>query len=189
FIDNDQFETATAAPISATLHGQQQGIDEPYIAEMARQELLDTYGSNIYEDGFSVTTTIDSRLQRAAQEAVVQGLMAYDQRHGFRGAESHLSAAQLTQLAQQPPEKRPAFAIKALDEFYAIGPLLPAVVIDTQAQYALAMLNTGEYVQIPIENMAWARRHLSVNSLGPKIQTPSDVLHVGDIIRVTRTTP
>ncbi|MEJ2754367.1 MAG: penicillin-binding protein 1A [Gammaproteobacteria bacterium] len=179
FIDNDQFETATAAPISATLHGQQQGIDEPYIAEMARQELLDTYGSNIYEDGFSVTTTIDSRLQRAAQESTPC----------FRGAESHLSAAQLTQLAQQPPEKRPAFAIKALDEFYAIGPLLPAVVIDTQAQYALAMLNTGEYVQIPIENMAWARRHLSVNSLGPKIQTPSDVLHVGDIIRVTRTTP
>lgn len=33
-----------------------------------------------------IYTTVDSRLQNAAQKAAVINLLAYDERHGYRGA-------------------------------------------------------------------------------------------------------
>ncbi len=47
------------------------------------------YGDSIYTDGFSVYSTIDSHLQTVANQAVHDKLLAYDQRHGYRGAEKN----------------------------------------------------------------------------------------------------
>ena len=60
---------------------------------MARQEMLDIYGMAAYNDGFHVYTTISSSLQQLAQKAVIDGLLTYDSRHGFRGPERQLPPA------------------------------------------------------------------------------------------------
>ena len=74
-------------------HGAIAEIPAPYVAEMARSEALRIFGTEAYTGGYQVFTTIDSRLQVAANQAVSNGLEEYDQRHGFRGAEAHIDLA------------------------------------------------------------------------------------------------
>jgi penicillin-binding protein 1A len=60
------------------------------MSEMARQTIVEQYGEDVLSHGYRVTTTIDSRLQMAAQEAVRRALRSYDRRHGYRGAEEKI---------------------------------------------------------------------------------------------------
>lgn len=91
----DYITDAIAAEAIATeVHGQlykpRIEVDVPYLAEMARREIVATYGNKAYTEGFRVVTTIDSQLQQHAENALTSGLLAYDWRHGFRGPETHI---------------------------------------------------------------------------------------------------
>ena len=63
-------------------------LDGRYIAEIARQAMIDRYGLSVYKDGLSVYTTIDSKLQQAALKSIDKNLYAYDKRHGWREPEN-----------------------------------------------------------------------------------------------------
>ena len=84
-IDAAQFQQASAEPMVSAVHGPTVEVDAPYVAEMARQHMLERYGTEAYTAGYVVTTTIDERLQRAAVVALRKGLVEYDRRHGYRG--------------------------------------------------------------------------------------------------------
>lgn len=57
-----------------------------YLAEDVRRYLYDTYGEKgLYERGLRVETTLDPRMQRAAERALRDGLFAIDQLQGWRG--------------------------------------------------------------------------------------------------------
>ncbi|AEF98730.1 penicillin-binding protein, 1A family [Methylomonas methanica MC09] len=60
-------------------------FNAPFVAEMARQELVDRYGEEAYTLGLRVYTTVPSRLQFASDRAVQSALHEYDERHGYRG--------------------------------------------------------------------------------------------------------
>lgn len=92
-ITRAEYTEATAAPITAFRHGRQSELDAPYIAEMVRQEMVDLYGDLALTDGFEVYTTIDSRMQEIANQALRKGLEDYDRRHGYRGRENHMRPA------------------------------------------------------------------------------------------------
>ncbi len=58
----------------------------PYFVEEVRQYLEKKYGSDkVHEGGLRVYTTLDVDLQRAANQAVLDGLAAYERRHGWKG--------------------------------------------------------------------------------------------------------
>jgi penicillin-binding protein 1A len=58
----------------------------PYFFEEIRKYLESTYGSTaVHEGGLRVYTTLDEKMQRAANKAVRDGLHIYDRRHGWRG--------------------------------------------------------------------------------------------------------
>ncbi len=58
-----------------------------YFAEEVRRELNDRYGEKkLYEGGLSVRTTLDPKMQVLARQALVKGLVSFDEAHGFRGA-------------------------------------------------------------------------------------------------------
>ena len=62
-----------------------------YFAEEVRRELLDRYGEKkLYEGGLSVRTTLDPKMQLMARRALVDGLVRYDEAHGFRGPMRHI---------------------------------------------------------------------------------------------------
>jgi penicillin-binding protein 1A len=85
FISAGEYEAALLQPVEAVRFGPQLELEAPYVAEMVRAEVVRRLGPAAYEAGLRVRTTVDSRLQRAAREALRNGLMDYDARHGYRG--------------------------------------------------------------------------------------------------------
>ncbi len=62
-----------------------------YFAEEVRRELSERYGEKkLYEGGLSVRTTLDPKMQVMARRALVDGLVHFDEAHGFRGAIQHI---------------------------------------------------------------------------------------------------
>ncbi|WP_110666876.1 penicillin-binding protein 1A [Salinicola halophilus] len=86
-IDQASYDEAVKAPITASRHIAQAEVDAPYVAEMARAYAVERFGDKAYTDNVRITTTLDSRRQTLARDALVQGLIDYDTRHGWRGAE------------------------------------------------------------------------------------------------------
>ncbi len=65
-----------------------------FFAEEVRRELSDRYGEKkLYEGGLSVRATLDPKMQQIARKALVDGLVRYDEAHGFRGPMRHVETA------------------------------------------------------------------------------------------------
>jgi penicillin-binding protein 1A len=90
FISMAQFEENRNAPVTAKRHRSALGVYAPYVNEMARAEIVKQFGDEAYVSGLSVYTTIDTRLQQAANDSIWNGLVAYDRRHGYRGVIRHV---------------------------------------------------------------------------------------------------
>src|SRR5262249_53288829 len=84
-IDDAQYKTALAEPVVVTKYVNQNRLEAPYLAEMVRLKMIQTFGPAAQTAGLKVTTTVDSRLQRAANRAIRETLTTYDERHGYRG--------------------------------------------------------------------------------------------------------
>ena len=89
-ITDDEYQAALAEPIIGKRFGAQTQLEAPYVAEMVRAEMIRRFGASAYTAGLKVTTTIDSRLQLAANNAIRRTLVAYDERHGYRGPLAHV---------------------------------------------------------------------------------------------------
>lgn len=98
YIDEIAYQTAFAEPVTAKNHGAVVDLNAPYIAEMARKEMIDRFGLSAYTDGYKAYITVDSKLQQAAQNALINGLEEYDQRHGFRGKEAALAVSETKEI-------------------------------------------------------------------------------------------
>ena len=171
-IDQATYEEAIAAPVSARNHGANPELEAPYVAEMARLEMIERFGTAAYTDGYHVYTTVDSKLQEQANRALRKGLIDYDRRHGYRGAEAN--------HADVAPAEWP----RLLRGYPSLGGLRAAIVSEVGAQGASIVLRNGETGTIAWEDMRWARPYLSANSMGPQPGKPADVVQPGDVIRV-----
>ena len=90
FITTAQFEENRNAPVTAKRHYSALGVYAPYVNEMARAEIVKQFGGEAYVRGLNVYTTINKRLQQAANDSIWNGLVAYDRRHGYRGVIRHV---------------------------------------------------------------------------------------------------
>ena len=172
-INQTAYESAVAEPLNASYHVPTPEVNAPYIAEMARAEMVGRYGSEAYTEGFRVTTTVPSNLQEIANSAVHEGLITYDQRHGYRGPESRLPGKTLSAWTTELGKQR------------TISGLEPAIVTQVKKDGVQVLTRTGE-AHVAWDSMKWARPFLNTNSMGPMPKQPSDVAQVGDLIRVQR---
>ncbi|WP_374380150.1 penicillin-binding protein 1A [Pseudomonas fluvialis] len=173
-IDQARYLAAIEEPIAASYHVPKPELSAPYIAEMARAEMVGRYGSEAYTEGFRVYVTVPSNLQESANRALHEGLRSYDQRHGYRGPEAR--------LAELPREQWPA----RLAQQRSLGGLEPALVSQVEQSGILVMLRNGEEQAVAWTSMQWARPFLNSNSMGPVPRKPADIVQPGDIIRVKR---
>ncbi len=66
-----------------------------FFAEEVRRELLDRYGEKkLYEGGLSVRTTLDPKMQLMARKSLVDGLVRYDEAHGWHGVVKSIDLGQ-----------------------------------------------------------------------------------------------
>src|SRR5262249_7498125 len=85
YIDQAAAAAAENEPVAPHGHVQRDDIDGAYPVELVRQWMIKRFGPNAMNAGYTVYTTLDGRLQTAANNAVREGLMEYDHRHGYRG--------------------------------------------------------------------------------------------------------
>ena len=175
-ITQAEFDEAAAAPITARLHARSLDVPAPYAAEWVRQQLISRF-PDLYSGGYEVFTTLQGELQAAADTALRKGLLSYDRRHGYRGPEMRLEATD-----QEPLD---ADRIRqTLAEMPVFGTLEPAVVKQVDENQALAQLAGGREVALNLEAVRWAREFIDVDTRGAPIRQVSDVLAVGDLVRV-----
>ncbi|MCV6614555.1 MAG: penicillin-binding protein 1A [Cellvibrionaceae bacterium] len=187
-IDQNSYDLAINEAVSARLHGIQVDYHAPYVAEMARRKILDIYGPGAYTDGLKVYTTIDSKLQREAQRSVIKGLLAYDQRKGYRGAEQHWPASFIDPSINDVTDFNNLDLnswLSALDNLPEYGGLEPAVIVQVFKKSAKALRANGDIVELGWEQgLAKARPFKTENSRGPRPKAAADVLKVGDVVRI-----
>ena len=99
FIYQEQYDLAVKAPLTATYHGLVSEVSAPYLAESIRRSMIQEYGLDAYKEGFEVYTTLDSKKQNTANEAIKNGLELYDKRHGFRDPENYLIYSRISFLS------------------------------------------------------------------------------------------
>jgi len=176
FIDASEYKTAVAEPDRARLHGPQAELDAPWIAEIARQQAVDRFGANAaYTRGYTIVTTVESRLQQAADRAVREGLDNYDRRHGWRGPERELDPALLND--------RQAL-LEELGNTRTVGDLEPAIVLTAGPESATLLNDDSRDVELSLADVEWAREHLGRNALGTRPETVDKVLNPGDLVRL-----
>ncbi|WP_374297083.1 PBP1A family penicillin-binding protein [Acinetobacter sp.] len=163
YINQKQYEIAIAEPIRLKLLDRKVQTKYPYLAELTRRELVDRFGKHVINSGFKVYTTVTSYRQETAEEAVRDGLEAYDRRHGWRGAEAH---------------------DKPLKDFFIVGDMQPAQVIKVNNSSFEAMLKDGKTVTIPWSGMNWVRLYRNANNPGPAAGNASQIVKVNDIVRL-----
>lgn len=176
-IDTARYRAAVRSEDYAFPHEPSVEVEAPYAAEMARTRVLEILGEDAYTGGYRVITTFDSRLQKAATEAVRHGLVAYDRRHGYRGPVAHFDLS---------PDATPAEWGALLDQYQTLGSMRPALIVEVDEASALAYLDDGQTVSLDYEAVSWARPYESADRVGPKPQTVADVLQLGEVVRVSR---
>jgi penicillin-binding protein 1A len=174
YIDQAKHDRAVREIDRATYHGAIAEISAPYVAEMVRLEALRMLGSEAYTGGYVVVTTIDSRLQTAANLAVSNGLEEYDQRHGYRGAEGHVDMAD---------KQRTGDWQDVLTPYRPVSGLEPGLVIEVEDELALVYLRNGQTIALTLEDMRWAAPFINRDRKGKAPETVGDIMAPGDIIR------
>jgi len=174
YIDENEYAAALETPISAKLHGPVVEAEAPYVAEMVRATMEARAGEEAYTAGYKVYTTIDSRLQAAANAALREALLEYDERHGWRGPELTVELA---------PGTEPA---AVLGDIPVIGSLVPALVTAVEERAAHLYARDLGPITLPFDALAWARPYIHENRRGPAPESVADVLAPGDIVRVRK---
>jgi penicillin-binding protein 1A len=177
FVPEEQYRLALETPVSARHHGLSVEVEAPYVAEMVRAEMVARHGAEqAYTGGYQVFTTVDSRLQTAATAALRGALLAYDERHGYRGA---VAKVDLDEAATEQARR------EALRSYYPVGDIRSALVLEVGEDGAqLLVADEAELQTLPWQGMRWARSFVSRDALGPEPAKPADVLAPGDIVRV-----
>ena len=177
YIDQAGFREADNAPVTASLHSPSIDLDAPYVAEMVRKHMLDEYGEEAYSAGYVVTTTVRDTLQLAANRALNQALLEYDQRHGYRGPEQHY---ELT------PDMAGDGWEQLLDAHDTIADMAPALIIEDRGFAASAWVSGIGRIELDWNSLDWARRYINENVRGPAPRNTGEIVSVGDLVRVTK---
>ncbi|WP_202737111.1 penicillin-binding protein PBP1a [Acinetobacter bohemicus] len=162
-INQSQYQKAIAEPINLDMPDRGINNKFPYVGEMVRSELVEKFGEHAIDSGYKVYTTVNSQRQAYAEQAVQEGLEAYDRRHGWRGAEAH---------------------DKPLTEFNAYANTYPAKVIQVGSNSFEALMQDGSTVTVPWSGMSWATPYRNANSVGPAPSKATQIVKVKDIIRL-----
>ncbi len=135
----------------------------PYFVEEIRQYLEKKYGTEqVHEAGLRVYTTLNLDLQKAANNAVLDGLAAYERRHGWR---THLQ--KISDI--RPSEEHPS--LPASSRPIEAGCYTHAEVVSVSS--SLALLRFGRYTaKIGRKDIVWTNRAL------PQLLSVGDIAYV-----------
>src|SRR6185295_16860565 len=168
YISQADADAAKARPIVTRGQPNQPPGIAPFFVEEVRKHLEKQYGAKtLYEGGLSVTTTLDPRLQDAANKAIEHGLRRYDKRHGWRKPRRNV---------MKEGHTVDGFKDERWTRPLVVGDVVPAVVV-TAPKTGAARLRVGRYhADLNKEGYAWTRK-----------TSAADLFEPGDLIEVAVT--
>src|SRR3984957_5415957 len=161
YITPAQAAEATATPLTFRPQKDIATVPAGHFTEEVRRELLASYGKDgLYGGGLSVRTTLDPKLQEIAVRSLRDGLVSYDQRHGWRGPVTHLPnmnswAEQVSKVV--PPDGAETWRL--------------AAVIDADADSAKVGFADGKTTELAMADMRWTGQTKA-----------SQLLQIGDVV-------
>ncbi|CAH6888835.1 peptidoglycan glycosyltransferase/peptidoglycan DD-transpeptidase MrcA [Vibrio chagasii] len=177
YITQAEFDEASNEQLVSKYHGAEIELSAPFVAEVARAWMVERYGEDAYTSGMKVYTTVDSKLQKAANQAAIKNLLGYDERHGYRGAEKVL-----WQTAQSAWDHDKI--VKHLKSQPTYGDLVPAVVTAVDSKSAQVWVKNQGEGTIEWQGMNWARKFLTDDRQGPAPSQAKEILAVGEQVWV-----
>jgi penicillin-binding protein 1A len=175
FVDQAAVDVASREVVSAKAHRALADVEAPYIASMVYEEIKRRYGDAALTAGYKVYTTIDGRLQTAANHALRVGLVDYSRRHGWRGALNRVELA-----GTEDPDALEVL----LEEYGTSGNLLPAIVVSVGEKQAQVYIKGQGMAPIEWKGMSWARRRTNELALGPEPKAAPEIIARGDVVYV-----
>jgi len=168
-ITTAQAADARSAPVTLHLQHDPNSL-APYFVEEIRRYLENKYGTDqVHEGGLKVYTSLDVDLQKAANQSVLDGLAAYERRHGWKGRLENVLAEGSTLDKFQHPD---------WDDEPEVNGYVHALV--TSSGVGIATLKFGRYAAaLSQADVAWTQG---------KVQ---NLLHTGDIcyVKILTLTP
>jgi penicillin-binding protein 1A len=189
-IDEAEYHAALAEPIVAQRYGSQSQLEARYVAEMVRAEMVARFGNDATTAGLKVTTTIDSRLQAAANRAMHANLTAYDERHGYRGPLARVELPAGTANDDDPlaSTEIDAEALRTLlDDYPTLLDYESAIVLGSDDVGARVFFADHGEESVGLDAVDWAGVFINDDTMGPKPTTVAEVLKAGDVVRFRRT--
>ena len=171
YISEDQYQAALVEPLHVNLRGQEFDTHAEYVAELARQAVYNEYKEDAYTKGIKVYTTILKPEQDAAYASVRRNVIAYDQRHGYRGPEGRI------ELPSDPQEREDAIS-EALGKRPSSDGLIPAVVLSSSPKTVRVETIDGDTVDVTGAGLKFAAGALSPNAKEALRITPGAIVRV-----------
>ena len=181
YITQAEVAAAKAERLTLRRRSNTETVTADFFAEEVRRNLMAAYGEKgLYEGGLTVRTTLNPEIQAVADEALRQGLIDYDRRHGWRGP--HAKIADMNEGWQEEfariAQRRPLFGPPSWQ-------LAVVTKVDPQS-VTIGGLPNNEEGTIPFAEMQWARPTLPEQRVGPPPARPAAVVERGDVIAVER---
>jgi len=173
YINDTQYEAALHEPLVVKRELADYSVHAEHAAEMARQIAAERFPEDVYSRGLKVYTTLIKAEQEAAYTSLRRGVMDYDRRHGYRGAESYLDMKDFAGDQDEAIDE-------ALQDIADAGDLLPALVLAVDAKQIRAYRKGGEVVMLSGDAMKFAARMLDDKA------PPNKRIRRGAIIRLQK---
>ena len=172
-------ENASREDIIINKRSVEEYLDAPYFSEEVRKEIVSNFSrEEFYNGGFFVSTTLDSTLQRYAEDALIWGIESYDKRRGWRGELKNIGKIDIKDdwlniISKLSKNKN--FTNKVL-----------AVVIDVTEERIVLGLSNGDTGFLDLNESSWT---LSKNKEDSDVTISSylnNVLNVGSVVWVNK---
>jgi len=164
YITEEAARSAIESPIETFKRNRSETVTADYYAEGVREEIIRMVGKEqFYTAGLTIITSLDAKMQDAAQSALRVGIRSYDRKKGYRGVLANINTDNWLENL-----KKIARPVSLLE--YKLAVVLD--VTDVQAKIGLA---DGTTSKITLPEMKWARADL---------KSAKTILKKGDVIVV-----
>jgi penicillin-binding protein 1A len=171
YITPAQFDAAVAEPMRIASARQEFDTHAEYVAELVRQEVYAEFKEEAYTRGLVVITTIRKAEQDAAYDSVRRNVLAYDQRHGYRGPETFI------ELPLDPAEREEAIN-DALRARPSSEGLVPAIVTAVSTKLVTVENLDGDSIGISGAGLRFAAPALSARAKAGLKLRPGAVVRI-----------
>ena len=195
YINQEQFDFAVNAPVTAKKYGAEINLDAPYLADIIYSEMIELYGKDEAETGgYQIYATVSSDMQAAAQQAVRRNLHDYDERHGYHGPVEQLWSFDVADDQNKPLSESQKSELDApapwseeqmltyLQDVQTFESMHPAIVVKVNEKDIIIFNQQGKYNIIDWDGLDWARPYINDAKQGADPKTASDIVQAGALI-------